>query len=659
MRRLFLLGLISAMLLVLLPAMLFATPSPEGESEKMDPMEETMVPAGKYKEAPMLAEKVAAGELPPVDERLPENPLVMKQDHPMWQGVGGYETGNHGGEFNMGITWQTYHKLNWYARPRGYEDVDEVIGRNQIVRYDPVTSTMEPGLVERWELKDGDKTLMLYLRKGVNWSDGVPLTADDYIFTYNDIYKNESLGRDTSGWRVGGESVGMSKVDDWTVKLTCANQLTGFLPSLRTWFLMPKHLTAKYTPGVTPGATQDDFNNKVGVIGDQATHGPWLPVQESEGLVVFERNPFYWKVDYAGRQLPYLDRIFMRTYENNEVIGLELAAGRLTFAARRVPADLGVLMANRDRGNYDVPFRLNDSVPYMFFNIEVKNENLRELFRNKQFRQAMQYSVDQETMGNVLFPKAWLPTWPSLIAQSPYFDESIAQKYNYYKYDLDKAKALLDEAGYKDTTGDGKRNFKDGSPIEWVVDMPNTDAAKINAMEMWREELNKIGITIFVKPVENSIHGERHQTGESDAWYPWWLNLGGDPVLFQPHAIFPEPYNPGAANHAVPILSAEEVEKWQAQGVKFIPGRFPPEMEKMGEIAFEIVALPLEKIEERRKLYKQLQELMWDYPLWVALPPADFQPMAVSRNVGNMPDTEKIGTTAMQHDAYVEFLWFK
>ena len=614
---------------------------------------------GTYREAPMLAERVASGELPPVDERLPDDPFVLTQDNPAWNGVGGFQAGQYGGTVEMGITWQTYHKMNWYARRRGYEGFDEILGRNQIVRYEPASGTIEPGLVASWELSDEDRTLTLHLRKGLKWSDGEPLTADDFVFTYDHIFRNEALGRDPAGWSIGGEPVEMHAIDDTTLRLTNPNPLTGFIITLRGWFLMPEHLAAPYTPGVTEGATEDDFNTKIGNIGDLAVHGPWLPIQEQEGLVVVERNPYYWKVDYEGQQLPYIDRIILHTYEDVEVIGLELAAGNLDFAARRIPSDLGVLMANRDRGNYDVHLRLNDAPPYLWFHVDVEDDNLRELFRNKNFRQAMQYAVNQEQMGNVLFPGAWSRTWPSLIEQSPYFDESVAQRYDYYSFDLDKAGRLLDEAGYRDTTEDGKRNFSDGSPIEFVVDMPKELNVHINAMEMYREDLEQLGITMFVRPVEGSVMWERHNAGETQAFYPFWLNVGGDPVLMQPHALFPKPYDHRAGHHAVGRLPREEAEKWEAEGVKFVPGRFPPEMEEMGELAFQIVPLPLDAAEERARLYGRLQALMWEYPLWIALPPADKAPLAMSKDLTNLVNVGNIGITANQHDIYVEYLWYK
>ena len=658
MRKLSSIGLAALLVMVFLPTMLFAS----GPSEKTPAPAGTQpaaVPAGKYQEAPMLAERVAKGELPPVDQRLPENPFVLEKNNPAWDGVGGFQSGKYGGAINMAVTWQTYHKLNWFAKTRGYEDFDEVLGRNQIMRYEPASSTLEPGLVESFDLSVDQKKLTLHLRKGVMWSDGHPLTADDYVFTYDDIIRNEALGRNPAGWTVAGASVKMTKIDDATLELTCANSLAGFPATLPRLFLMPKHLTAKYTPGVTPGATQEDFDTKVGTIGDLATHGPWMPVQEQEGLVVVERNPYYWKVDYEGKQLPYIDRVVMHTYENNDIIGLQLASGTLDFAARRIPSDLGVLMAKRDRGNYDIELRLNDAPPYVWFNIQAQDPSLAQLFRSKNFRQAMQYSVNQEKMGSVLYPNAWTRTWPSLIEQSAFFDASVAQKYNYYTFDLKKAAALLDEAGYKDANGDGKRDFKDGKPVEFVVDIDGTLTAHVAALEMWREDLKSIGITIFVNPVETSILWEKKRSGQAQASHLFWWNVGADPVLFLPGSWAPEPYAPGTSNHAVPNLSMDEIHKWTDQKVKFVPGRFTSELEKIGELVFQIVPLPLSATADRARLYKQLQAFMWDYPLFVAVPPADKAPLAISRKLTNLVNVGKIGITANQHDIYVEYLWYK
>ncbi len=612
----------------------------------------------QYQEAPMLAEMVAAGTLPPVAERLPSNPWVLERDHPAWAAGGGTEIGRYGGTIDMAINWFSPNMLNWYGPARGFEGVDEMIGRNMLARQEPVGGGIEPGLIASWEYSEDGTKLTIHTREGTRWSDGDPFDVNDIIYTYIWINQNEVLGNDRP-WRIEGEVVEITKIDDTTAELTANGQtMLGFIKTFITWFVMPEHLTGPVTPGYTEGATEEDFDG-AGDFGNSATIGPFLPVQGDEAQVVYERNPYYWKVDAEGNQLPYVDRVVIHQFPDTEVIGLNIVSGLLDFASRRVPSDLAVLMSNRERGDYDVVFALNDRVPRIAFNMNNPDDVLWEMFRNKLFRQAIQYSIPQERIGEIIWPGLWEANLPSIHPKSPFFDEAAAAAVDFYNFNPERAAALLDEAGY--TLGDdGRRKMSDGRNVGFVLDLDGQrEPAWVRMLEVWQTELDALGVDLTINSVTSVIMSERRDANQNEATWSFWTNAPFDPVMFQPQEYAPVPFDPGLRSATLRggIPTAEEIRGYVDAGVRYPPGWWPAEYEAAGDLLAQAGSLEITAIDEKMEIYRQFQEVYLDAAVFFTLPTGPL-PTAIGTDVGNRPAFGDIPVTMIPLDAYVEYLFF-
>jgi peptide/nickel transport system substrate-binding protein len=279
-----------------------------------------------FAEAPMLAERVAGGELPPVAERLPKDLAV-------WEPV--HEIGRYGGTWRRGFTG-----------PGDAENGNRINASDQLFLWDETGAFPVPSLVKGLEVNDDMTEFRLLLREGLRWSDGHPFTADDFLFWYEDIYQNPDIVTEQlSELAVGGQPGRMEMVDDFTVAfrfdqpyplfadtLAGNSQIDGG-QSLRqfqgrsTGGYAPRHYLAQFLPKYTPveeleaAARAEGFDSWVARFHakkdwlsnlELPTVGPWRTVQPiNTPTWVLERNPYYWAVDTAGNQLPYIDRIVM------------------------------------------------------------------------------------------------------------------------------------------------------------------------------------------------------------------------------------------------------------------------------------------------------------------------------------------------------------
>jgi peptide/nickel transport system substrate-binding protein len=460
-----------------------------------------------YSEAPMLAELVAKGELPPVAERLPAEPLVVQPVESI---------GQYGG--------------TWHRAFLGIKDF-HALGRliyESVLRWprnpaDPI----QPGLANKWEWSEDGTELTLYFREGLKWSDGAPFTVDDIIFWWEDIELDTNITPAPHGeWLVNGQPMELEKIDDITIKLKFAGP-NGLAESVglafhgcqwplgfeRFGFFAPRHYLEQFHPKYNSDATYELFEEKVFNFNTELpVMYAWKVAQWEAGAteMVAERNPYYWKVDPDGKQLPYIDRIHYTLVEDNEAVNLLAIAGELDMQHRRIDfAKYTVYQENAEAGGYHLLLwdQAQASTITLFPNQSYADPKYRELMQNLKFHQALSLAIDRDLINEVAFLGQGIPRTISVVRDSPLFQEDIETYYA--EYDPDKAQALLEEIGLV-KGADGFYTFADGSPVELIIEATDAVAgASMDALELVTEDWNDIGLKTVLETMSRDIYWPR------------------------------------------------------------------------------------------------------------------------------------------------------
>ena len=288
-------------------------------------IDQSILEARSFQEAPILAERVRAGNLPPVSDRLPDSPLVIQ---PLKQ------IGVYGGTLRRALLGDISE----------HPGVSKTLSDNLMGYERPLATGLHLNLAESYEYSDEGRTVTFRIRKGVKWSDGAPFTVDDILFWYYDVEHNDDARYEIvpdSSWLVDGKPIQMEKIDDHTLRVVSRKPLGrilyNFCADSSMW---PKHYFAPLHPAYEPTATYTDFRTastpaqrlmKPGA----PQLGAWMPVQWVRGQrIVYERNPYYWKVDTEGNQLPYMDRIEFNIIPDLQVMLLKVVNGELDVFGR-------------------------------------------------------------------------------------------------------------------------------------------------------------------------------------------------------------------------------------------------------------------------------------------------------------------------------------
>ncbi|RIK39789.1 MAG: hypothetical protein DCC55_17000 [Chloroflexi bacterium] len=479
--------------------------------------EAAVAPAGpptQFNEAPMLAERVARGELPPVDERLPENPLVI-------EGLDGI--GNYGGLWRMGFSGQADGTAAGQVVNRGLLSIDHNL---EVV----------PMLAESWEVSDDATEFTFHLRRGIRWSDGEPLDAEDVLFWYYDIIRHQDLTPAVPEWLtsvVDGERVPVEVTapDAYTIKFTFASPNSLFYLSggiVLNIPASPKHYMSQFHADYADEAEleqtvaaagadnwaalfQDKENARLNP--DRPTHSPWVQTNawDSE-LVTFERNPYFWTVDPVGNQLPYIDRLNFRLFQDPDVYALWAVNGEIDCQARHVrTSDLTVLKEGEARGDYTVQFWRWTAVLGIHFNMTAKEPRLRELFQARDFRIAVSLGVDRDEINELVYNGLGTFMQYGPPADSPLHYPKLSEAY--LDYDPDQANALLDGLGYTERDSEGYRLWNDGSGerIRWTM-LGGAQASDEALMVL--DDLKALGFEVNYRGVDRSLSIASHQSND-------------------------------------------------------------------------------------------------------------------------------------------------
>ncbi len=478
-------------------------------------------PVLAYNEAPMLRQMVAAGELPPVEERLPEEPLVVKPLE---------EIGEYGGTLHTMVrsSWMTYMAANAMGAYQG------------LLRLGRDLKSVTPNVAKDWEFSKDGKTLTFYLRKGMKWSDGEPFTADDILFWYEDFVLNEKLnpvvGKD---FCPGGEPMVMEKVNDYTIRLKFVVPVP-FMPYIifhlpfRSMEGFPKHYLKqfhiKYNPNADELAKEEGYDNWWGLFNNKASFGVFatptdtvLPVitsyvlkEKTASYFLYERNPYFWQVDTEGNQLPYIDRVYAPIVTDPEMVTAKIVTGMvdLVYGTSTGLGDLSVYKKSEKSGNYRVLLYPNTSgVDITLQPNQTSNDPvLREIFQNLKFRIALSLAIDREEINEMVYFGLGVPRQNTVIPETSYYKPEFAKAYA--EYDPEEADRLLDEIGLKWDENHEYRLRPDGKKLSWIIEYTELLGSWTPTVELVKEYWKEIGVDVSLKTIGSDLLGVRTATNE-------------------------------------------------------------------------------------------------------------------------------------------------
>jgi len=499
-----------------------------------------------FDQAPKLKELVQAGELPPLTERLPKDPYVVEPIE---------EIGDYGGVARVATT-----RADWWG-----ED-NMMMSINTFLRYKPETGKYIPHLAKEVTVSEDRSRWTIHLRKGIKWSDGKLFTADDLMFWYNDVLLNEDLTPVVGkAWKTEGEVMEMEKLDEYSVRIKFAGPQPYFINRLAHsshQMLTPKHYLKQFHPNyaneeeLKEKVEENNFDHWYQLFGHKNSNtyalpfNPELPTLASYRLTkkssnrhVYERNPYFWMVDSAGNQLPYIEKIETDILSDVEVLNGKIMSGEVDFAAyfadiRNYP----MFKKFEEKGGYKTLLwqsGMGSEVVYMV-NQTHQDPVLRKIFQDTKFRRALSYAIDrQEISDSIYFGKAQ-PRQYTVLESSQYFKPEFAKSYT--EYDPEKAKQLLDEMGLEDTDGDGWRERPDGEKLTFTIEFVSIEVPRAPNVELVTQHWSEIGIDVNAKQISGELQGQRAPANLMDATI--WHGDQATDVLFPIYVNFLVPTNP-------------------------------------------------------------------------------------------------------------------
>ncbi len=349
----------------------------------------------------------------------------------------------------------------------------------------PLTAALEPELAKSWDVSEDGLTITFHLREGIKWSDGEPFTADDVVFTFNDLYYNEDVETDSRDILLLPDDTypEVTKIDEYTVQVKASMVFRPILNSIGL-AVMPKHALEQYVHKLNPDVPVGTFNSAWGLDTDPSElvgMGPYIVESYApDQNVTMRRNPYHYHYDPNGVQLPYFDKRVVLTVASQDVSLLKFRNGELDALGIRA-SDVPILKSEEARKDFtvlvdpDLPaygttwFLANQDIGLA----EGTHENLRALFRTRDFRAALAHLVDKQAVIDSLFNGLAVPQWSPVSYLSPFYagreyyggpvteEDAVV-----FEYSLEKAAELLDGIGIVDRDGDGWRDYEDGTRVE-------------------------------------------------------------------------------------------------------------------------------------------------------------------------------------------------
>jgi peptide/nickel transport system substrate-binding protein len=465
-------------------------------------------------ETPNLAGAVADGKLPPVAERVPSEPAIS--DKP---------AGRPGSELHILMAGAKDTRLM------------VVYGYARLVGYTPELK-FAPDIARSVDIED-DRSFTFHLRPGHKWSDGEPFTTEDFRYWYEDVALNKMIS--PSGLPrellVDGEKPKVEFIDPVTIRYSWSKPNPLFLPALAgptpLYLYQPAHYLKQFHEKYADKEKLQALVKKRGQRNWAALYNkldnayrndnpdlpslePWvLATRPPSDRFIFERNPFFHRIDSAGHQLPYFDRVVMNIAAA-ALIPAKTGAGDSTLQARYLRFDnYTFLKAAEERNDYTV--RLWRTAPgsqlALYPNLNNNDPVWRALFRDVRFRRALSLAVDRHEINQAIYYGLAKEGQDTVLPESPLYQPRFRQEWA--QFDLKKANTLLDELGLTKRDSDGTRLLPDGRKLQIIVETAGESSEESDVLELVRDTWSEAGIKLFSKPSQLNVFRDRIFAGET------------------------------------------------------------------------------------------------------------------------------------------------
>ena len=593
----------------------------------------------KYHEAPMLTEMVTAGELPSVDDRLPDEPLVEEVA----------QVGQYGGILRRGFLGPSDH--NNYTR----------LVYDALVRFSPDGGDVIPHIAMGWESNDDFTEWTVNLRPGMKWSDGEPFTADDILFWYNDIALNTDLSPTPPTWLMNadGTIAKVEKVDDYAVKWTYAQPNTAFLldlankdgadKSITNLAFAPAHYLKDFHPNYTDSAALDALVKERGfetwtelfavealphLSGNRPSTAAWVPKDGStvsDPVFTLTRNPYYFAVDQDGNQLPYTDEARFTFFADAEALNLAAIGGEIDMQGRHIKmSNYPVLVENADKGGYRVvtwpTFGGSDAV-LVFNQTYDADPAVAELLQSKDFRIALSYAIDRESIKELAFLGLGQARQPVPAPNHPYYpgDE---WAFKYTEHDIAQANEILDGLGLTNRDDEGMRTLPDGSRLDIEIQVIPAFANWPDIGQIVVQNWADVGVRAHVEVRERALGFQMRDTNEL------MVDLWNEDTTAFPFSGLPKMDPRTQTQWTWAPLMRKWYETNGAEGVEPTP-----EIAKIVEIIDEAKVSGRDRqIELAHELFQIWADNIWEIGT-VGLTPMVQGVVVVNKDLMNVPDT--------------------
>ncbi|WP_137157804.1 ABC transporter substrate-binding protein [Rhizobium sp. FKL33] len=602
-------------------------------------MAATLLPVGVRaagREPKFFEERLLAGSLDPIEMRLPRHPRVVNL------GDMGRKPGVYGGTVRSIIGSQKDIRLmtiNGYARLVGYDE----------------NLALQPDILESFESIE-DRVFTFKIREGHRWSDGSLLTSEDFRYTWEDVYMDKDLKRGglPRELLVDGEGPGFEVLDAYTVRYTWKSPNPDFLPRIAApqplVMVMPaaymKQFHKRYQDEFRLSSLMKEYKAKKWVDlhikmsrsyrpenPDLPTLDPWrnTTAPPSEQFV-FERNPFFHRVDENGLQLPYIDRILL-SVSANDIIAAKTGAGEADLQFRGLDFTDYAFMKDAEK-RYPVKVslwkRTTGSQAALLPNLNTADPVWQTLMRDVRFRRALSLAIDRSEINKVVFYGLAAESADTVLPESPLFKPEL--KTAWATFDPAAANKLLDEIGLTERDDDGLRLLPDGRSLQIIVETAGESTLETDLLELITDHWREIGVSLFIKTSQRDVFRSRAISGT--IMMSMWTGLdNGVPTADM---------NPGQL-----APTSDEQLQWPLWGSYYLSngmeGKAPemPEPQKLVDLLGQW--RHASATEERRRIWDEMLSIYSDQVFSIGIVNSALQPMMRAARLQNMPDKGLFG----------------